>query len=156
METFIVNICKMFLEMGYKVVLLTNNIHESITIPDCVEIEHIEKFIWDNIDVIRTRMRQVSSAILKHKIDLVFSQEYWQMVSLYDFLAANSAGCYFMMCFHNNPCFLFKERYGRTNFEYTFNCFKYFDKVIALSREHVRLLEEFGVDATYIPNVVDS
>ena len=59
------------------------------------------------------------------------------------------------MCFHNNPCFLFQKKYGKINFEHTFNCYRYFDKVIALSKEHEQLFREFGIDSTYIPNVVN-
>jgi len=118
-------------------------------------VERIEKQRWNDETAIRTRMKQVEGAILKHGIDLIFSQEYWQVVSLFDFISANHLGCYFMMCFHNNPCFLFQKRYGRFNFDYTFNCFRYFDKVITLSKEHEQLFREFGIDSIYIPNVVN-
>lgn len=61
-----------------------------------------------------------------------------------------------MMCFHNNPCFLFQKKYGNLNFDYTFNCYRYFDKVTTLSREHAQLFKEFGIDSTYVPNVVEN
>lgn len=41
-------------------------------------------------------------------------------------------------------------------FDFTFECLKYFNKVIALSREHVELFKLFGVKTTYVPNVVSN
>lgn len=99
-------------------------------------------------------MNHLKEIITRNGIDLVFSQEYCQTMTLFDLVAINQCNCYSMVTYHNNPAFLFFREYGRFLFDFSFECLKYFNKVIALSQEHVELFKLFGVKSTYIPNVV--
>lgn len=53
----------MLLNMGYKVVLLANSIHEKVSIPGEVKIEHIERMLWNDTTTTTTRMKQVRNII---------------------------------------------------------------------------------------------
>ena len=144
----------MYLEMGYQVVLFTDEYEPEIEyeIPDSVKRIVLPSALTISFADYGVRAEEFAKAMLEYQIDVMLYQASECRMLAYDMLLLKGMGVPFCVSVHG----LFAAEFLNSNALICekLKTFKLVDRLIVLSETEKTFWEIFGIPATYIPNPI--
>ncbi len=144
----------LFLEMGYEVVLFTDEYEPETEyeIPMQVNRVLLTSALTISYQDYGVRARELVTAIEEYSVDLMLYQAAECRTLVYDMLLLKTKGIYFCVCVHE----LFSAEFLNLNslIIEKLKSFQLVDRLIVLSEMEKTFWEIFGIPATYIPNPI--
>lgn len=144
----------LYLEMGYQVVLFTDEYEPEVEyeIPPQVKRIVLSSALTISYADYGVRAKEITKAMVEYKIDVMLYQASECRTLVYDMLLVKGMGIPFCVCVHG----LFSAELLNSNalIREKIKTFKVVDRLIVLSETEKTFWEIFGIPATYIPNPI--
>lgn len=145
----------MFLKMGYKIVLITD---EKLQETDYVVPEEVKHYTLHSFNEIRgnsektykERALQLEQILQTEQVDILCYHAGVSPLVFYDLLICKSMGVKFVLCYHS--LFSYSLQLETKTLQNEIELFPLVDKMVVLSNSERIFRKELGVKAVYIPN----